>query len=523
MHPLQIDSYLIESVLLQYIGFHIDLWRNKMAAKNNNKSKNTKKQMQAVLNDYQLMVPGLIYDHDKVESYLKKLEEKLTDRVIRFEKLESLPFLMELIRDDFSGKYTETSPETIINVLSALLYIIDKKGLIKSSDKKTFLIDADALIKYVQKENKKDLKEYSEWVKWVKPGTYPMIPELILDFKEEKSIPELTKRYEKLIEPTMAGKITEKVKDVVPDKVKTLVENAGHAVEQADLYKKVMELAADGFDILVKNAAKVTVSEEDVVKQINKTLKDNHIFTIEEVCYARSYDIQKAVNKFKTQNVLVALAEGGATGAAGLAGIPLNITSSLFIFYRAVQSIAMYYGYDVRNNPDELEIATSVFMQAMDPSSGSTSEMGDLIAKIMTMSEALVVKQTVGKGWTAMAERGGVCLLITQLRAMAHKAANKALAKAGKEGMESKLFEGVLNAIGKKLKQETVKKYATPFAAAITALMDVSTMNKVLEYADVFYNKRFLIEKQTRIELRENPEEAQDVDYEVIENNTNNE
>lgn len=110
----------------------------------------------------------------------------------------------------------------------------------------------------------------------------------------------------------------------------------------------MVSAAADGFDILVKTSAKVTISEKDVIKQINNTLDDNRIFGLEDICYVRGYDISKLVNKFKTQNIAVALAEGGSTGALGLAGIPFNLAASMFIFYRAVQSIAMFYGYDVK-------------------------------------------------------------------------------------------------------------------------------------------------------------------------------
>ena len=125
-----------------------------------------------------------------------------------------------------------------------------------------------------------------------------------------------------------------------------------------------MQDVADGFDVLVKHAAKVSVSEEEVIKKINKTINNNHIFTLDQVCYAREYDIAKLVSTFKTQNVGLALVEGGFTGALGLAGIPLNIATSIFIYYRAIQSIAMYYGYDVRNRADELQYATEVFMRA---------------------------------------------------------------------------------------------------------------------------------------------------------------
>ena len=480
------------------------------------KKRYTKKQLQAVIDEYLKYIPTYVNDKDKLERLLKRLEKKLTDAELRLEKLESLPMLIELIGDDFNRNYTDASSETIVNVLATLMYVANKKGVYKNSKIKPFEVDGHSLIKYVEKESKNDIELYKEWRKWVKPGKYPIIPVNILDEKEEKSVSELTKRYEKLMEPTAIGKATEKIKEKIPQKIKEILEEAGHSIENADLYNAVMKRVAEGFDILVKNAAKVTISEKDVVNQINNSFKENHIFTIDEVCFARGYDVQKIVSKFKTQNVFVALAEGGITGAAGLPGIPLNIASSLFIFYRAVQSIAMYYGYDVRNNAEELEIATSVFMQAMDPKSGSSSEMGDMIAKIMAMSEAIVVRQTASKGWKAMAEHGGLTLLLAQIRAIAHKAAKTALEKAGQKGLEFGLFEGVIKVIGKKLTQDAIKKGVTPAAAIITALMDVSTMNKVLEYADIFYNKRFLAEKQARIEMLEDSEHIQDVEYETI-------
>ena len=37
--------------------------------------------------------------------------------------------------------------------------------------------------------------------------------------------------------------------------------------------------------------------------------------------------------------------------------------------------------------------------------------------------------------------------------------------------------------------------------AFVGAFFDVAQMNRVLEYADVFYNKRFLLEKEVRINV----------------------
>lgn len=480
--------------------------------------KYSKKQLEYTLALCRRSATNLLNDVKLRDKYLIQLEKKITGTVVKIERLESLPMLIKILNDACNKSYKRISSECLIDIAGAISYVLSCKGISKSKARELSKVDTSAIVGYVSRKHKTEIEKYRNWEKWEKPGIYPLVPSVVIDEKEQNSIELLTKRYEKLIEPTAAAKLSKKIKDKVPEKLKKMLEDAGGAIQNADLYDKVMKMAADGFDILISNSAKVTVSEKDVIKQINSTMKENRIFKLEDACYARGYDIAKLVNRFKTQNVFVALAEGGSTGLLGLAGIPFNLATSLFIFYRSVQSIAMFYGYDVKNNADELEIATNVFMEAMDPQKGSGSEMGDMIAKVMAMSEALVVKETVNKGWQAMAEHGGVTLLLTQIRALAHASAKKALTNAGKKGLEPKLFEGVLKALGKKFTQEAIEKAATPAAAAITALMDVSTMNRVIEYADVFYNKRFLAEKQVRIELCENPHLAKDVEYEVIKN-----
>ena len=58
----------------------------------------------------------------------------------------------------------------------------------------------------------------------------------------------------------------------------------------------------------------------------------------------------------------------------------------------------------------------------------------------MMVSEATALKQTAAKTWADMAARGGVGLLITQMRALAHASAKKALENAGKAGLETSVF-----------------------------------------------------------------------------------
>lgn len=115
------------------------------------------------------------------------------------------------------------------------------------------------------------------------------------------------------------------------------------------------------------------------------------------------------------------------------------------------------------------------------------------------MTEITTVKQVSKKTWEEMASSGGITLLICQIRALANKAAKNALEKTGQKGLEESLFKSVFEQIGKKLTKQAVGKSIPVVSAVIGALFDIAQMNKVLEYADVFYNKRFLIEKEVRI------------------------
>lgn len=320
----------------------------------------------------------------------------------------------------------------------------------------------------------------------------------VLDSQELRELDELTKRYERLTEPGLLAKSGRKIAEIMPSQVKDVVTDAGEMITEQRFYIEAMKVISLGFETLEKNAAKVTISEQGVIERANKVISGREISNLDELCFARSYEVCKIAEAEKAPNLVLAFSEGGVTGFLGFAGIIPNIVTSTFCFYRAVQSIAMSYGYDVRNSADELMIASEVFTAAMSSGSGGAGEMASVIGKIMMISEAEAVGQTVKKGWAEMASRGGISLLLTQMRALAHKAAQKALQKAGKEGLENSVFRGVLEQLGRRLSQKMVQR-AVPFvSAAIGAFFDTGEMNKVLELADTFYRKRFILEKGMR-------------------------
>lgn len=327
-----------------------------------------------------------------------------------------------------------------------------------------------------------------------------LAPIPVVNQKEASALDALTGRYNKLIAPSKIAKIGRKAGELIPEKVKSLGNELTETISAQELYKQAMELIANGFKVVEEKAAKFSISEKTIIKKVNSVAPEYEITDLSEICFVRSYKLSKLVNSYKNQDTVAAFLEGGITGAAGFWGLPFNFVLSTFLYLRAVQSIAMFYGYDVKNDSAELVIASEVFSSALSPLKNDVNnEVSSIIGKIMLMSQTAVVKQTAKKTWTDMAARGGVPLLLTQMRALANKAAQKALEKAGAKGLERSVFKEVFEQIGRKLTLRTVQKAVPVVSAVFGALIDTAQMNKVLEYADIFYQKRYILEKESRI------------------------
>lgn len=336
-----------------------------------------------------------------------------------------------------------------------------------------------------------------------------IVPNPVIDIEEIKMIDDLKKRYDKLMEPNVIIKAGTKALEYVPDKVKNVGKNTGKAISQQDLIKQALEYAASGFKILEETAAKITIKENTIIKKLNKERSSDDITRLEEVCLARSYEIAKLVNSYRTSNVLVATVEGASTGALGFVGLVPNFVLSTFLYFRAVQSVAMFYGYDVKNSETEMEIASAVFMSALNPKQDAVNnELTAMVGKFMVFTETTAVRQLSNKTWSAMIEHGGLGLMIAQIRALANKAAQSALQKAGKKGLEQSVLKGILEQLGKQLTLKSSGRAMPVLGGVFGAFFDTAQMHKIINYADIFYSKRFLEEKEARIKAMVHPEQG---------------
>lgn len=330
-----------------------------------------------------------------------------------------------------------------------------------------------------------------------------VLPDPLLANRELAELEVLTEQYKKMISSSKLKQLTDKAALKMPENLRTTVGGAIDEfvgeIQQQKLYAQVMKQVVDGFKVIEEQAAKYSVTEAQIVEAANATLEGVTIRSIDELFMLRSFDVAKIAEGENGKHLLLAATEGAVTGAPGFAGLPFNIVFSMFLYYRAVQSVAMMYGFNVKEDPSEMVIAGDVFSNAMAPSAGSADGMTTAIGKVMIVAEMEGVKQTVKKGWTAMAARGGAATLIAQIRALANAAARKAIENAGKKSLENSVFKNVLEQIGRNITQKSLGKAVPVFGGVVGALFDVSQMNRVLQYANIFYHKRFIIEKQERI------------------------
>jgi len=325
-----------------------------------------------------------------------------------------------------------------------------------------------------------------------------------LDQKELRLLETLTREYEKFVEPGLVQKqftkTKEKVSDLLPEK---MIEISADSIKKASdwaVIQKVIEKAGQGFGIVHENIARITFDKNKIVGYLNDDT--NQVSEFEQICRLRSYYIEKKLlNRRRLVDLPSSFVGGGVTGFFGLGGVPFNLAYTFFMYYRSVQAVGLYYGYDVIDDPRELEFASSVTITCLSPHLESdVKNLGSIIGRMMLATNVTTLKESLSKlSYTKMAQKGGAELLYVQIRAMANAQAKKALEKAGKEGMEAGIFKNLLEQIGKRMTKETGKKAVPILGGIIGALTDTYTMNNIIKGANLIYHKRFLFEKNIRI------------------------
>lgn len=343
-----------------------------------------------------------------------------------------------------------------------------------------------------------------------------------LDKKEKELLITLTESYIKFTTPgpirTKFDNSIKKISSYTPEKMSQFVSDITKEASEWDIIQKAIAYAGKGVGVVNENTARFTLNKDAIVKKLGGNSKE--IKDFEEVCMLRSYKVEKvAINKRRLVDLPVSLIGGGVTGFFGIKGVPFNLAYTSLMYYRSVQSIALYYGYDVKDDPRELEFASSVTIKSLMPYATVKSDgLESVIYKMMVAQNVTTMTQALTKSsFEEMAKRGGSELLYVQTRALANKQAQKALEKAGKQGIEAGIFKRMMEQLGARMSKEAGKKAIPVIGAGIGALLDVTTMNSVLKSANMIYHKRFLFEKDHRIELLKSLKSEEILEAEMFE------
>lgn len=325
-----------------------------------------------------------------------------------------------------------------------------------------------------------------------------------LNSKEEKRFKEITKQWENFTKPglveTNLKNITKKVDKYIPKKVKEKLPEYIDKALSSNIIAKVLKISAKGYLGLGKNVSRYTLSKKRIEKDIKKITGTTYTFS--EFSNIKSYELEKIVTNNKIKKQLTAMVEGGVTGFFGYWGIPFNIAFSMLMYYRTVQYIALAYGFDAINEPQEMEIASEVLINCMSPNIDSTgASAGAYIARSMFCTEMSSLASSLAgkKTFEEMAKKGGAQLFYTQIRALAHKSAQKGLEKAGEKGIQNSILRKLLEQVAKKLPKQFAGKAVPVLGAFVGAGFDTFYTNRILTGANLQYHKRFLIEKSKNV------------------------
>ena len=105
----------------------------------------------------------LLEDEDKLEKFLKRLEEKLKVIPKVGDKLSMIPVFASLLKSYVKKEYKEVPLGTIIAILAALIYFVSPIDIIPDTIPVLGYSDDAAVVYACLKLVESDVKDYQEW------------------------------------------------------------------------------------------------------------------------------------------------------------------------------------------------------------------------------------------------------------------------------------------------------------------------------------------------------------------------
>lgn len=107
-----------------------------------------------------------LLDHpEKVDELLIKMEEELKEVPIGGQVLANIPLMISMVKSYISKEYTDVSAKVIITMISAFLYVVKRKDLIRDNIPFIGFLDDIAVLGVALTFVDPELKAYAEWRK----------------------------------------------------------------------------------------------------------------------------------------------------------------------------------------------------------------------------------------------------------------------------------------------------------------------------------------------------------------------
>lgn len=244
-----------------------------------------------------------------------------------------------------------------------------------------------------------------------------------------------------------------------------------HAVGQA------IQSAINGVVGLCNDVAQWSVRPDAVYEEFRDAGHD--VEKSADIASLSLEDIDKAIGFLAAKYKGLAGVEGGVTGAAGVAGIAVDIPALVTLNLRAIGEYATYYGFDVTSQQERLWVMNIL---------GYASSPNDL-AKQSAMAELVRIAQDVArrKTWEALEEHAFV-----------------------------QIVQQIARAVGIRLTKAKLAQVIPAIAVAVGAGFNAYYTARVCDAAYYLYRERFLAEKYGAnvIEATVQPAKRLDPEYE---------
>jgi len=326
----------------------------------------------------------------------------------------------------------------------------------------------------------------------------------IWDEKEYLRMEYLKVKYLKLINPSYFSKkitpIFDQVKKTVPQSGWIKI---GNTITQSDFMSRAMSIVGKQFKEIETKTAIISVSKKDVLNVHNRY--HSSIVKFEDICFARSYDVSKMINKKDYEHLIWTTIQSVLSGITGISGVVYSTVFGSFIYFRAAQSIALYYGYDVKDDPLELEFAGEVTLIALSKifEDKKSNHVANHIHQMMLTDEHSLKVETNKSTFSSVgqASRSASSAKLVTKRAvnMSEYLLKKSLSKSHKKATEQEVFSELFERLIGLASKSSGKKVVPIAGTLIGMIFDISDMTRLLKYTNMVYEKRFIIEKEMRI------------------------